>query len=107
MQEGRPGDEVYAVGQERRLARLRGHSLCEGAVPAFAGHSVARPEAVDVVADRNNDPGGIRARDVRELRAHLIAAASHQIVHVADGSGVNFDQHFVGSWTGFGRFAES
>ena len=48
----------------------------------------------------------VRARHVRERRPHLIAAAGHQIVHVADRGGVDVDQNLVGSWTGLGPLAE-
>ena len=106
VQQGRSRDEVDAVGQKRRYARLRGHPLRKGAVPALAGDPIAGSEAVDLFADRHDNSRRVRARHVRERGPHLITAADHQIVHVADGRGVDVDKHFVGPRTGFGRFAD-
>ena len=76
------------------------------AVPALAGDPIAGLEAVDLFADRHDNSGCVRARHVRERGPHLITAADHQIVHVADRRSVNVDKHLVVPWTGFRRFAD-
>jgi hypothetical protein len=76
-------------------------------MPALAGDPIARPKAVDFFADRHHNAGRVRAWHVRERGPHLVASADHQIVHVADGGGMDLDQHLMGSWTRFRRFADS
>ena len=34
--------------------------------------------------ERNDHPGRVRSRHVRESWPHLVAAADHQVIHVAD-----------------------
>jgi hypothetical protein len=81
-------------------------STLSGKIAAFlAGHAIPEMEAVDLFADRDDDSGRIRSRHVRERGSHLIAAAAHQIVHVADRRGVDVDENLVGLWMGFRRLA--
>ena len=60
-----------------------------------------------MVATGNHNAGGVRSRDVGESRPHLIAAAGHQVVHVAYGRGVNVDQNFIRRRMQFGSFGEA
>jgi hypothetical protein len=77
------------------------------AEPVSAGDAIARAKAPNLVADRNHDPCGVRSRHIREGRPHLIAAGGHQIIHVADGGGVNVDQDLVVSGNRLRRLAHA
>jgi hypothetical protein len=47
------------------------------------------------LAAGSHHTGGIRSRDVGEGRPQLIAAAGHQVVHVAYGRCVDVDHHLI------------
>jgi hypothetical protein len=48
-----------------------------------------------MVSAANHYTGGVRSGNVGESRPHLIAAANHQVVHVAHGCGVDVDQNLI------------
>ena len=95
VQNGRAGNEIHAVRELSGLRGFRGHALSKAAVPAAACDSVTGAKSRYVRANRYDHPRSVRPRYVRERRPHLITAAAHQVVHIADRGGVNVDQNFV------------
>src|SRR5262245_39287771 len=95
VQDGRPYNEIH-VGWKKCGARFFGdHAFRKTTEPTLATDPITGTEATDVVAAGNHDSGGVRSWDVGESRPQLIAAASHQVVHVADGRGVDVDQNLI------------
>jgi hypothetical protein len=104
MQERRSDNEIR-VGRKTRGSRGFGsHSLCKTTEPILAGDPIAGTEALNLFAAGDDHPGGVRSRHVRQGRSHLVTAADHQIIHVADRRGMDFDQNFVWRRVRFGRF---
>ena len=64
-------------------------------------------EAFYFFAAGDNHSGRVRSRYVRQRRPHLVTAADHQVVHIADGGGMDVDQNFVRRRLRFGRFTNS
>ena len=107
MQERRSDNEIR-VGRKTRSSRSFGsHTLRKTAEPILAGDPIARTEALNLFAAGDDNPGGVRSRHVRKGRSHLVTAADHQVIHVADRRGMDVDQNFVRRLMRFGRFTDS
>ena len=107
MQQRRPNNEISVIGKTRGLRGFGSHTLRKTAEPILTGDPITGTEAFDLFTAGGDYASGIRSRHVRQARPHLIAAANHQIVHVADRGGVDVDQNFVGRRMRFGRLANS
>jgi len=95
LQDGRSRDEID-VGRKQNRRRLLGdHAFRKAAEPTLATDPVARTEARDIIAASDHDTGCVGSGDIREGRPHLIAAAGHQVVHVADRRGMDVDQNLI------------
>ena len=103
VQHRRPHGEINVGRQHGDAALLGDHALRKCTEPVAATDPVAGPEARDPVAAGQHDAGGIRSRHIGKRRPHLIAAAAHQVVHVADGRGMDVDENLVCCRARFGR----
>jgi len=96
VQNRRPDDEVHTLWKQYG-ARLPGdHAFRKTSEPVFATDPITGTEAGHLIAAGNNNTGSICSRDVGQSRPHLIAAAGHQVVHVAYRCGVDVNQNLIG-----------
>ena len=91
MQQSRSDNEICIVRKTCSFRGFGSHSFRETAEPILAGDPITRTEALYFFAAGNDHSGGVRSRHVRQRRPHLVTAADHQVVHVADGGGVDVD----------------
>ena len=76
--------EVDIGRQKYGLPFLGDHPFREPANPIAARHAVAGPKSRDLVTDRDDNSGPLRARHKWRLRPHLILTRDKQTVHEAD-----------------------
>ena len=107
MQQRRPNNEISVIGKTRGLRGLGSHTLRKTTEPILTGDPITGAEALDLFTAGGDYAGGIRSRHVRQGWPHLVAAANHQVIHIADRGSVDVDQNFVRRRTRFGRLANS
>jgi hypothetical protein len=76
------------------------------ALIASAADPITGMEAVDLFTAGDNYSRGVCSRHVGQRRPQLVTAADHQVIHVADRSGINVDQNFVWRRAWLWRFTD-
>jgi hypothetical protein len=75
--------------------RFGNHAFGKTPEPVLATDTITGAEACHLIAAGNHYTGGVRSWNVGKSRPHLITAADHQIVRVADRGGMNVNQNFI------------